>query len=742
MKKLKNMDFKALFINHGEKFGLAVIVLFVLFALSGTSWSRFEKSPDELDAKVKEAKARITSPQNVWPQAKKDQYVVVDFSNKADEIYVGLQNSGPKYEFTTPMFWPLYRKKEKAREPDFLAPQYLIADAGVAILQMNKVQNLENPDEAKPDGKKSDLDDPNYKDPNLKDPGVRPGPAGAAQGFAPPIPGPTGAAAYGITPSRPPASGPGAHGAGGANGAAMMEGMAGYGMSGMGGNVTARGVRYVAVRAVVPIKEQIEKAMKALNMNYADAQAAIMYTDFVLQRQTAIAGDDPWSGPWVTVSIENAKKVLRETDFDQDPVPYDLQDATITMPLPYRILRYWGDDATHPNIKHFQLPEEERKKEEKLYQKMVEEVAKHNLESRPKVEKKAFATEVNDVKGMVNSLMRDPEAMKMMSGIQQSMMEGGAKQMSIADLKSRLTASGRLILFRYFDFEVEPGLAYRYRLKLELMNPNFERQYDEVDNEAFTRGAYRTTDWSNISNPAIVPDTVNYFLTDVERDPLREEKHGKKPVATIAMYQAHDSLGTLLADNLKIFSIGQFIGEKKKSWILDPATPSFEEKEVQFSSEDMLVDASGDLELSPDAHPDLKLKADRGKKESKLGLLPEALVATGLGDLKELDPLSESRKKNALSKRVDDERRNFMYLQEQAKEDKKESRLEGAGYPGASAMGLAAPGEMPGMKSARKKTSSGAAGAGGAHGGGGGGGGGARSAPPGTGARSSRPSRD
>ena len=39
---------------------------------------------------------------------------------------------------------------------------------------------------------------------------------------------------------------------------------------------------------------------------------------------------------------------------------------------------------------------------------------------------------------------------------------------------------GRLLLFRYFDFSIEPGNAYRYRVKLKMRNPNYLRGYDEV----------------------------------------------------------------------------------------------------------------------------------------------------------------------------------------------------------------------------------------------------------------------
>ena len=76
-------------------------------------------------------------------------------------------------------------------------------------------------------------------------------------------------------------------------------------------------------------------------------------------------------------------------------------------------------------------------------------------------------------------------------------------RMRASDMQERLTAVGRLYLFRFLDFQVEPGMAYRYRVKMVLRNPNFKRAYDEVENEAFTKKETCETDWSNISNPAV-----------------------------------------------------------------------------------------------------------------------------------------------------------------------------------------------------------------------------------------------
>lgn len=701
MKKLKSIDFKALFINHGEKFGLGLIVVIVLWALSGTSWSRYPSSPEELKIKITAAKDRITSPANKWPQAKADQFVIVDYNGKAQEVFTGLQTA--KYEFTTPMFWPLYRKKEKAREPDLSVPQYLIATPGLAVLSVNTMPDGQAVADSTDASKATDLA---ASDSTLK---PAPGSSNPATAAGP-------AAPFGINPAtahaKPPASGsrpgpgPGAAGMHGGGGPGMIPGMM-PGMEGIGGTAgaVARGKRYIAIRAVVPIKEQIERAMKALNMSYADASNAIIYTDFTLERQTAVAGSDPWSGEWTEVDRSYALEALKESsDFDQDPVPLELQDAAITMPLPLRLLRYWADDATHPNIKNFQLSEAEMERERTLHSKMVEEVEKLNLQTQPKGPRKHGFLEsgaVNDMRGMGRALLASSENQNVMQNMMKSMNDGTGPRMGVPDLQSRLTASGRLFLFRYFDFDVQPGMAYRYRLKLQLANPNFERSYEEVENADFTKGEYRETAWSNISNPAVVPDTVNYFLKDVERDPNRDDKHSKKPIANIAMFEWNADLGTMLSDSLKILNVGQFIAEKKKSLVLDPATPSFEERDVAFTTEDVLVDASGDLELAPELHPDLQLKADRNRKEARLGLLPEALVAKGTGQLAELDPLSRNRDEAALKQKVEEERKNFQYLKDKPKESA--SALDAAAYPGMPIPGMPAPGPSGRGKNPLKK---------------------------------------
>ena len=350
-----------MFLDHGEKFGLGLITLIVLLALSSTSWSRFKESPLDLKTKVDEAKNRINSDQNKWPQAKSEQFAVVDFNGKARDVFTAFASS--KYEFTTPLFWPLYRKKEKAREPEWIPVQEVMAIAQVVVLQTLPQQAPAALDSALA------ATDPS-RSPETSTLRPVPGtPAGAGAN-------PTAANPYAVPPATPTRPGPGGRGPGpgGAHGggpmAPPMTMDSGVGLASGG---AARGERVIVVKGIVPLKDQIVRAMKALNLNYADSSAAIEYMEFVLQRQTAVAGKDPWTGEWETLDSEPTKQILKETDWDDaDPVPPDLTDTVLTCPLPKRLLHFWADSATHPRIKHFQPTEAEREQVAALQAKIME----------------------------------------------------------------------------------------------------------------------------------------------------------------------------------------------------------------------------------------------------------------------------------------------------------------------------------------------------------------------------------
>jgi hypothetical protein len=698
---MKNFNFKALLVNHGEKivFGLFATLVLAVLAV-GTSWGRYEKTPDQLKQSVANARSKITAADNFWPKAKEESFKIVDFSDKASLLFAPL--SMARYDFTTPLNHPLYRKDEPKRESIYEPIQLLIAKAGLAPLSISTNDGRSQPEdsetapaEMETSGEGGEFDQRPGGGGGPGNMGVGGGPltAGTPALAAGGAGGPMGASGPSAARGRPPAGQGGPAGLG--RGALMMppgmmtgaEGMgAGGGMSSQNSGVTSRGVRFVAVRGVFPLKKQIENYKRALHISDPEAAELVEITDFVLERQTAMAGSEPWKdGKWETVNISSALEVLQEcSDIDSlDPVPTALRDAVITMDLPLRLIGVWADYATHPQIKMYELNREAIDEENKLLEKLDDTISNSAVGDTPQPRQRGLAVAQRDVKrmasqvmsngNMMNAMMKGPGAahggpampgmppMGPMSGMPGGMpanMRGAAAEIS------RLVGVRPYLLFRYFDFDVQSGMAYRYRVRLKLRNPNFERSPDELAgaDAEIAKGEERETPWSNISNPDIVPTTVNYFLKDVEREPYHEEKvkTTTRPVALLSMFDWDTKLGTVINEVLNLTSIGGFVGEvKKNTMVLDLAEGTLSKVDHTFATQDVLIDVESDIDVDPGQHLDLKLPVDKARGITRLGLLEEALVFTSLGELKTLDPVGDKSRENYWKHRSEEERKHY-----------------------------------------------------------------------------------
>lgn len=325
----------------------------------------------------------------------------------------------------------------------------------------------------------------------------------------------------------------------------------------------------------------------------------------------------------------------------------------------------------------------------------MKEYEKLNKLSQPTVTRGGFSGVQQNFRQMSDMIYSSPENTRSFDTSMRGFMENdnsmsmpGAK-MSPPDIKARLTAAERLFLFRYFDFDIRPGYAYRYRVKLVLRNPNFQRPLDQVIDKSVAEGEKRETPWSTESTVAVVPETTNYFIRNVFRDPLHEAiRFASRAIANLKIYQWDQTVGTMIADTIEVKSIAQFIGEKKpKSLRLDVAKRSFKEDEVTFQTEDLYLDGLGDIRFSADEHKDLKLPAER---KGMVGLIAEAVILNELGELETIKLGADPEREAEAQSWVDRERKPFEKYK--GLEDKPMNPLDGGAYPG-----MMLEGETPGM---------------------------------------------
>ncbi len=693
---MKKFNFKAFFADHGEKVGFAFGVVMVLAVLGTSEWFPFDKAPEEIIKKANDAKDQIE--RNVWPEDSRTGFSIRDFASNTRELRGPLATTA--YDYTTPLWHPLYRPQQLAKEPEFLAVIDLEAKAGTFVMAVAPKPTSLSPEDSTTTPATAavaavdDDDQFGLAQPSTTSPfGAGPGLAGASGTMAdmmsaPPMP----AAGYG--------SGGPAAGMMGTMGSMMMGdgyGVGEYGTAALTPGVTGRGERFISVRGVWPVYEQLKRYRQAMNLQTPnDARALLDITDFVLERKTAIAASDPWSGEWQTLDISRATEILSECpDFDIDIFDPRLVDVTITMPLPKRITGRWADYATHPQIKNFELKGPELERELKLQERLMKEYEKLNKLSQPTVTRGGFSGVQQNFRQMSDMIYSSPENTRSFDTSMRGFMENdnsmsmpGAK-MSPPDIKARLTAAERLFLFRYFDFDIRPGYAYRYRVKLVLRNPNFQRPLDQVIDKSVAEGEKRETPWSTESTVAVVPETTNYFIRNVFRDPLHEAiRFASRAIANLKIYQWDQTVGTMIADTIEVKSIAQFIGEKKpKSLRLDVAKRSFKEDEVTFQTEDLYLDGLGDIRFSADEHKDLKLPAER---KGMVGLIAEAVILNELGELETIKLGADPEREAEAQSWVDRERKPFEKYK--GLEDKPMNPLDGGAYPG-----MMLEGETPGM---------------------------------------------
>ena len=691
---IKNIDWKQLVVNHGEKIALGVVGLLVLFIVTaGTRWSTFqEKQPQEIkDQVVAEEQTLLAA---TWPDTEK-----VAYPSAYDIKELVSQRQGPidsrPYVFqpSHPMKAPLHRQQKKIEEPEWLSPQdpeVYPGQIAIAIANPDMQMGIQGMGEFA-GGEGSNADGFGLPATNLDDPfGRRPTNAGGGEG---PMGGGIGlpdggygggGGGHGGGSARPrptpmPRGGselaaPGGHG----GGVMEMPMGGGYGGGAVGAAPTfnIQGERYVSVRLVYPYRKQVEAIAEARSdrTQWQSVLQKFQITDFEIQRQKAKAGPNPWSDKdedWRTINKELALGILNKVEyFDSDIVDLSDIDPAITMPLPARLDRNWiTRDAGHRRLKT--LSQKEIEANEALAEMLAKQQKEMQIDTANQpvvVEKGGFASLLTvNTRGMMDSMATDSRSrgafVSMMEnaygGEGGSGMMGGA--MNLNSLESALQSIPELILFRFFDFDVEPGAAYRYRVRLIVTNPNYGLPLEQIARPEVAQETTRQTDWSEPSPAAIVPRDVYYYVNNVE-----PPRNPDAPApAEMEIIQWLPDVGTPVVAKIPL-APGQMIGGREETEVVEPQVV-LEEQTVIFKSNDYVIDtepsaidtSAGPGSSGEDLHADLKIPASQ---RGQVRMMPQALVVDQSGRLKVLSPVTDEKerdsKKDYIKKMLD----YFAYL--------------------------------------------------------------------------------
>ncbi|WP_299462283.1 hypothetical protein [uncultured Gimesia sp.] len=699
MSNLKGMNYKEFAVNHGEKIVLGFIALFVVFAIFTSKWTTEKRTPIELTQKVDTAQSQVRTSQ--WPEEQRNEFLKEDdLREKVTELIdkgVGVAS----FTFSTPLSMPLYRKKERAKEVEWLAVEELVADYGRFIMALRPpetalTEGMEGADSKTDETGKAKPDEPEYD--GFK---RRTGVGGAGMGGPG---GPGMSLTFGGMPGEAEmmAGGPDAGGAFDPGfmpaDAAGMGGLAEDGMmGGMAGPVReGRGLRFIAVRGVFDLATQQDKLERSLgdafSMQNMQSGKILDFLDFELERKKAIPGDDQWAGKWEKVDIETSIEILKESaDFDPPVVNTSITDRVFTMPLPSRIAGFWFKVATHPRVENFTLTQEEIEQELEINRRFLDQYKKtHAHEKVFKEKQKGFSQLQLGMRQIRSEIMyggQPDESESVFRGMADTMgrqTPGGEpldEKKFIQKLKANATAAGRLLLFRYFDFDLNPGETYKYRVRLVARNPNYQRPIEEVVLPAVAEGETRTTPWSNETAAVTAEQDVYYYLQNV-----RPARGVASTTANFEVFQWYPKTGTTIHSVLKT-AVGEEIGGEQSAELYDVAKEKYEEKAtVEFDTQNFLVDAIPSPSIRLEDHPDLNLPT---KTRGHLPVDPEAIIVDNFGNLKPSLPPAASKTYDYAKTKLERERTSLEWVKK-AEEAKAAAPLDGfgPGFEGMSAEGF------------------------------------------------------
>lgn len=375
----------------------------------------------------------------------------------------------------------------------------------------------------------------------------------------------------------------GAGGPGGAMGGGAMGGVGGPGgmMGGTGGETKGR--QWITVTGSIPIRKQ-QAAYGDLfgNAQYLDdARDQPRYLYYELERgEVAPNGDVTWAKVDVLRAIKKENNQWNGVGSEQVGFSYHAPTFSsyppMAMSCPPMANKPFGEEiANLPNIplnssEQIEVQSAELERWNKLHEAM-NQIDESTLLDRDPFEG-AGGSAMGGAGGMGGGMdsgmgMGPSGGMAASGGMGANggmgagndwlvNREAVAKQM----LNAQTVASVEYYLFRYFDFDVEEGKTYQYRVKLLLANPNYGVEERFVEDPTAIEQKIVASEFSEPSNPAALGRSARVFAQNVEAP----SRPGAEPrVRMASIYFDQDSATESLAQDLSM-KLGQVANFKGK----------------------------------------------------------------------------------------------------------------------------------------------------------------------------------
>lgn len=315
------------------------------------------------------------------------------------------------------------------------------------------------------------------------------------------------------------------------------------------------GERWAIVTGLIPIKQQLDVYINkfASSVHPDPVRDMPIYVLYDVERAVIEPGKvDPEWEPLPFVAEAKKKQALWGSGtigstFDPvDPTflapPAPVSSFPMAYPLP-PIDKKFGEEAAHPPV----IPMLAESQTELM--KEVEELQKKQLKEMFEVDKNTILrgedpfgtsnTGADSGSGMSSGGRRRPGGAEPRRGARTR-----RAQEEEEDIKPVMVEN---YLYRFFDFTVEPGKTYRYRVRLYLLNPNYNLGPTVLEDETLSKERTLVTEFSTPSNAITIPLETRVLVSSV--NPGNPKMPWLDPNANIlAVYFNKDDGSEWLAD--------------------------------------------------------------------------------------------------------------------------------------------------------------------------------------------------
>ena len=368
-----------------------------------------------------------------------------------------------------------------------------------------------------------------------------------------------------------------------------------------------RGERWITVTGLIPVADQMKEYNDVLGRSeFTDPNRDVpkyLFYD-IFRGVVDESGNTVWDEKPIDLSQVYAKEVDQWAGFGLDPVSteysvplYSMDSPSLTMECPPLVNKSFGSEVTNlPNIPLLsETQKEELADQMSEMKKQEDETKKGSARNFNAVLNTSIFSQQGTGKGQGSAgraapgLPNLPMMPNMMSGPMTGAMRGNTP--------GTKTTKVNYYLFRFFDFGVEEGRTYQYKVKLYLANPNYGLDVNLVeDGNSVLTPAVASAE-SKPSNPISLGSESRLLAESIEAGRLGQEP---KIVVSSIYFNTEDAKESLNeGEKVVLGQVANFANEDYRpidlggSMTYTTAASDSGKKKVDYLSNICILDADG-----------------------------------------------------------------------------------------------------------------------------------------------------